>query len=220
MRLHTRLASLTCALLAPLAPLSVANAQTYQVYTNSFEAALDQPPWGTAAHLNWASNFSTFVGQFSNNGTILMLPSPTLGAGQSAQYTLTFDLYTIDKWEGTAGNDYFGLLMNGNVMFYESFATNGTAQSFRAPNVGPANLGFNSSYNDAIYRDISVPFTVSSVPHVWISWYSSGINPSVSEASWGVDNVRVSYTVVPAPGTAGLALAAGLSCLRRKRRSC
>lgn len=218
MRLHARLGLLAGVLAAPLAAPLAVNAQTIQMYSSTFESGLDKPPWGTAAYLTNANTFTNFVGRFNSTAsTILMLPVATgLAPGQYPLYNLTFDLYTIDRWEGTASNDYFDIRVNDVNVFHESFSTTGAAQSFRAPNIA-GHLGFNSSYADAIYRDISIPFITPSQAHVWIVWDSTGLG-LVNDSAWGVDNVRVSYTVVPAPASAGLLSLAGAGLLRRRRR--
>jgi hypothetical protein len=213
MRRSARLGLLAGAILAPAA----AQAQT-QIYSNDFESGIGAN-WGTAAILDSGVNFSSFIGRYSSgNGTILMLPTPSIGGlnpGEYPAYNLVFDLYTIDNWTGTAGGTHFNIWANSVMVFDESFATNGAAQSFRAPDVGPTNLGFGTS-NDAIYRNISVPLNLTSPPHIWIGFGSTGL-PSVSSGSWGIDNVRVNYTIVPAPASAGLLGLGGLAALRRRR---
>jgi len=199
------------------APLA-ANAQSGQLYSNNFESGLDQPPWGTAAFLTNASPFTNFVGRFgAGHSTILYLETPVIQSWQTINYTLTFDLYTIDRWEGTAGADYFDLRMNGDNIFHQSFSTNGSAQTFRAPDIGPAHLGFDSTAMDAIYRNIVVPFNAGNSAHIGIVFDSSGLG-LVNVSSWGVDNVRINYTIAPAPAGAGLLALAGAGGLRRRRR--
>lgn len=211
MRLITAL--LAGLLLAPAA----ANAQT-QIYSNNFESGIGSN-WGTAATLSSGPAFTNFIGRYSSgNGTILMLPVPSipgLQAGQFPQYNLVFDLLTIDNWDGAAGGDSFDIWINDVNSFHETFTTHGGSQSFRAPDVGPSPLGFGSA-NDAIYRDITVPFTANGAPHIWIGFGSFGLS-SVSDGSWGIDNVRVNYAVAPAPAGAALLGCSGLLALRRRR---
>lgn len=210
---------LTTALLAALCLTPVAaNAQT-QIYANNFESGIGAN-WGTAAILSNAPALSNFIGRYhSGNGTILMLPVPTipgLQAGQYAQYNLILDLFTIDNWDGTAGGDSFDIWINEVNMFHETFSTHGGAQSFRGADVGPSSLGFGGSH-DAIYRNITVPFTATGAPHIWIGFGSFGLS-NLSDGSWGIDNVRVNYNVVPAPAGAALLGCSGLVALRRRRR--
>lgn len=212
---------LAAALLAgTLLAASQANAQTI-VYSNNFESGIGAN-WGTAATLANAGPFTNFIGRYSSgNGTILMLPIPTipgLQSGQYPQYTFKFDLYTIDNWDGTAGGDSFQVYLNSAVVFDQTFTTHGGAQSFRLPDAGPSPMGFGAA-NDAIYRNITIPFNfgTTGAPHIWIGFGSYGLS-SVSDGSWGIDNVSVSYTVVPAPASAALLGCSGLVALRRRRR--
>ncbi len=211
-----RLALLAGLLLAPIA----ANAQT-QIYANNFESGIGAN-WGTAATLSSNSNFTNFIGRYhSGNGTILMLPVPTvpgLQSGQYPQYNLVFDLFTIDNWDGTAGGDSFDVWINDVNSFHQTFTTHGGAQTFRPADIGPSSLGFGTA-NDAIYRNVTVPFNFGTggAPHIWIGFGSFGLS-SLADGSWGIDNVRVNYTVVPAPASAALLGCTGLLGLRRRRR--
>jgi uncharacterized protein (TIGR03382 family) len=135
-------------------------------------------------------------------------------------YTVTFDFYCIDSWDGDNilhGTDHFRVSANGQVILDETFANqDGATQSFRAPDVGPVELGFNTNFRDSIYRRISRDFTVPMGEQIRLTWADGGLQ-GMNDESWGIDNVDVTYRVVPAPGVAGVALA-GLSLLGRRRR--
>jgi len=136
-------------------------------------------------------------------------------------FLLTFDFYAIDSWDGsdtTWGPDTFRVLVDGEPLFVETFANQHGNQTFEGePDEGGANLGYNH-WNDSIYRGIEVPFEVGpGATVVEIVFGGKGLQPMPDE-SWGVDNVNVSYQVVPLPGAAwaGLAGLAGLTALRRR----
>ena len=62
--------------------------------------------------------FGTFSGRFSNQTQTLRVGG--LIAGQT--YRLTFDLYVFDTWDGTDGDDFLDVLINGTSRFHESFS--------------------------------------------------------------------------------------------------
>jgi hypothetical protein len=90
----------------------------------------------------------------------------------------------------------------------------GYSQSFRAPNVGPITMGFAPSQADAIYRSIDLPFFVPAGDPIRLHWNDVG----GLSGTWGIDNMTVSYEILPSPGP--LAAFAGLGALglRRRRR--
>ncbi len=107
--------------------------------------------------------------------------------------------------------------INNQNVFDQTFGNQpGSTQSFRAPTVGPAMLGYDPRWLDSIYRNISVDFTVPVGDQIHITWYDGGLQ-GMSDESWGIDNISVTYQTVPAPGLAGFS-ALGLLGLRRRRR--
>jgi hypothetical protein len=138
-------------------------------------------------------------------------------------YSLEFDLYTIDSWdgEGRYGPDVFEVRANGATMFHETFSNGLKPQSFRPPDVGPEHLGYGSTWKDSIYRDIRVDFTIpEGSQNVSVTFVGIGLQGLIDE-SWGIDNIGLSYEVrygpIPAPATLGAA-AAGLALFGRARR--
>ncbi|MBX3377308.1 MAG: hypothetical protein KF678_09945 [Phycisphaeraceae bacterium] len=190
-------------------------------YSNNFESGLGTG-WGTAAQVTQHTNFSKFVGRYSGNQGVLLTvakPSvPTPPAGSWVEYRLTFDFYAIDSWDGddpTYGPDYFCVSVNSNTVFAQTFANQHQYQSFMPPTVGGIDLGYGAAF-DSIYRDITVTFNPGTASNISVSWYGIGLQ-GIADESWGIDNVRLSYAVVPSPA-AGSALAlAGLAMLRRRR---
>ncbi len=139
-------------------------------------------------------------------------------------YTLEFDLYVIDSWdgEGKYGPDVFEVRANSGVIFHETFSNGLKPQSFRPPDVGPTHLGYSSSFKDSIYRDISVSFQLpEGSQKLSLTFEGIGLQGLVDE-SWGIDNITVSYQVVngmiPAPGTLAPG-AAAVALLARRRRT-
>lgn len=145
------------------------------------------------------------------------------GTGGALSYRLnvTFDLYVIDSWDGTEstyGVDKFLVRANNTLIFDESFTNQtGNHQSYTgAPEVAGTNLGFNT-FNDSIYRNISLDFTVPQGQPI-VLLFTDTLNQINNDEAWGIDNVRVSYTVVPAPGVMAMLGGLGTFAARRRRR--
>ncbi len=144
------------------------------------------------------------------------------GGGENAfiQYTLTFDLYIIDSWDGNYrihGPDTFEVLANGRSIFYETFANQHEYQTFREPDIGRSHMGYNEGARDSIYRAISIPFTIDeNDPRLRLSFRAIGLQ-GIQDESWGIDNVGVAYEIVPAPASLAPISIAALA-LRRRRR--
>ena len=158
--------------------------------------------------------FSRFLGRFSNDEALLTLTGLTPGTS----YTLNFDFYILDSWDGgnVANGDGLGVWVNNQVVLRETFANyNGNppsaTQTFqRSPDEGRGALGFNPSFVDAIYRSLEFSFTPTTNFSVV---RFRGLNlQEIADESWGIDNVRVrstasttatiiSATTLPAPGS-------------------
>lgn len=138
------------------------------------------------------SVFSVFSGRFNNTPQTLTLTN--LVPGQS--YTIGFDFYALDSWDGNGQNDTFLVRVNGQNAFSYTFGNYNAeppsvAQSFpRGPDEGRAQYGVGPSYVDAIYRNIEVTFTASNATTL-ISFVGSGVDGDLNDESWGIDNISV-----------------------------
>ncbi|MBI5387108.1 MAG: VCBS repeat-containing protein [Verrucomicrobia bacterium] len=137
--------------------------------------------------------FSRFSGRFGNQAQRLVLTN--LVVGQS--YTLGFDFYALDSWDGSAG-DFFNVAVNSVQVFHETFSNyNGdppsNPQSFaRSPDEGRTQYGYRPDYVDAIYRNVELSFTAS---NAYTTFTFSGQNlEDLGNESWGLDNVSVRLT--------------------------
>ena len=89
-----------------------------EVFSDTFEAGAS-PAWSNAAvDRSSQSVFSAFSGRFGNNEQRLSLSGLT--AGQT--YTLSFDLYAFDSWDGTAGGDVFQVSADGTLLMRDSIS--------------------------------------------------------------------------------------------------
>jgi len=224
---------LALAVAVSLIPAAAASADV-QYYSNNFETSTLESGWGHTARIETGpAVFSKYVGRYSentptvlNNSVSLTLNratddtgNPGSGGAQTTIYTLMFDFYAIDSWRGndsTSGPDKFEVYINSVNTFSHTFSNTTAGQSFRAPDVGPALLGYGASAKDSIYRDITIPFEIGSAPTMIIKWRSDGLT-GINNESWGIDNVRISYNVVPAPGSLALLALGGIAAGRRRR---
>ena len=134
--------------------------------------------------------FTSFSGRFNNDSQTLTLPTVP-----GEVYSLTFDLYAIDSWDGSnainAGPDYFIVEVDGTEAFNEPIANNSTADlySFRLPDE-TGSFGFNPDHSDAIYRDISITFQASGET-TEIRFLDDLVSQGLEDESWGIDNVEI-----------------------------
>jgi hypothetical protein len=212
--------------MAAAAPAALAQRTT--LYTQNFEAGMGAEWSANSAVDSWYPTFTNFNGRYSNSYTQLTMNQPSGGHlpgvgvnGSFLQYWITFDLYIIDSWDGletTYGTDRVLLSNNGSTIMNETFSNQpGTLQSFRSADVGPEMLGFDSRFRDSIYRQVTVPFTVPMDTQIRLRWFDGGLQ-GVADESWGIDNVKVEYQIVPAPGALAL-VGAGLLTIARRRRT-
>ncbi len=89
-----------------------------EIFADTFEAGAN-PAWSsTTVDRSNQSVFSAFSGRFGNNEQRLSLSGLT--AGQT--YTLSFDLYAFDSWDGTTGGDVFQVSADGTLLMRESIS--------------------------------------------------------------------------------------------------
>ncbi|MBI3867281.1 MAG: VCBS repeat-containing protein [Verrucomicrobia bacterium] len=165
-------------------------------YFNNFETGVESAWSMGTIETSEPERFTQFLGRFGSGGPMLTVTGLTVGVS----YTLGFDLYVIDSWDGGSAltGDDFAVWADSASVFRESFSNYngnppGGAQSFpRSPDEGRANFGFNASLVDAIYRSIEINFTASNAISV-IRFQGANLQ-AVDDESWGLDNVRVRTT--------------------------
>ncbi len=204
------------------------------LYENNFQGKTLGSEWSSNSVLTNGEDgevFTRFNGRYTNEATVLTLDAISAsgglgggdnngggdgGGGGGSQYIV----YTLefDSWDGddtSYGPDTFEVLQGREVLFSETFANTHTGQSFRQPDIGPENLGFSPAWKDSVYRDISVTFEIPADAETFsLRFRGVGLQSMIDE-SWGIDNVTVSYSVVPAPATLS---AGGLMLLLGGRR--
>jgi hypothetical protein len=158
-------------------------------YFTDFEGGAG-PEWMvSAADNSEAMGFTRFSGRFGNGGQTLTVTN--LVPGQP--YTLGFDLYVIDSWDGTSGGEYFNVAVNGLQLFHQNFGNANATQGYtNQPDEGRLNFGFTPSYTDSIYRNLEVPFVASNGVALFL--FSAQNLEAIDNESWGLDNVSLRLT--------------------------
>ena len=101
--------------------VKVLDASNNVVYSTNFENGAG-PEWSNRTTDNsYPATFTQFLGRFSNDSTFLSLANLTAGG----KYTLHFDFYAIDSWDGNtssgSGPDYFDVGVDGTRLFHNTF---------------------------------------------------------------------------------------------------
>lgn len=208
------------------------------IYAEDFETLPLGSEWSTNTVTTSHALLTRYAGRYSESQSISLKLPPFLdigipgddepgdpppgddgpGGGGGTGYLLVFDLYVIDSWDGSStawGPDHFQVVVNGEVVFDETFANQHSNQSYRAPDVGPTHLGYNGAYKDSIYYDIPVAFELDGpVDLLHIKFRGLDLQGLVDE-SWGIDNVRL--YLVPTPASMALLGLAALTVASRRR---
>lgn len=144
-------------------------------------------------------------------------------------YALTFDLMIFDSWDANNvgyGPDKFTVNINGETVFDELFEIHWLPNNFRMPDELPELNAYHLSWQDQIYRDITLQFDIDSDTDHFDFEFIGTLDQWINDESWGIDNVRVeamgrvapaAAPAVPAPASLTL-LATGLGLVSRRRR--
>ncbi len=88
------------------------------IFADSFEGGA-KPQWNISTTDNSAPGvFSQFSGRFNSATQTLNLSGLTAGLS----YTLKFDLYVLDSWQGLANSDFFDVTVDGQTLFHEALS--------------------------------------------------------------------------------------------------
>jgi hypothetical protein len=169
--------------------------------------------WSSGA-TDQAAAFTRFSQRRTNSALTL-----TLDTMDGQAYSMIFDLYLIDSWDGsnpTWGQDRFNVKVGSAVAFSELLDNqmNSPHSTFRNPDVVDyLAFGNRDADRDAIYRGLTIDFVANGETTV-LSFYGSGLQGKNDE-SWGIDNLSVA--AVPTPATATLLGGVALFATRRRR---
>jgi YD repeat-containing protein len=165
--------------------------KTEVVYSEDFEHGVGKEWSSSLTDNSYPTIYTQFSGRYSNSSQTLALAT-TLGK----TYTLNFDLYAIDSWDGSstfAGPDYFDVWVNDKRNFHETLSNVSSTQTFRLPDQQHIDGTFGGYWYDSIYRDVSVTFTALDST-TQIRFTDNGLQ-GLSDESWGIDNVEVKQLI-------------------------
>ena len=175
----------------------VPRASPSSIYFNDFETKVG-PQWSKTSTDTTPRGDRKFLGQFGNETVTLTLKD----LPPHAKAKLSFDLFVIQSWDGNDtpfGPDIWDLrVRDGPTLLHTTFSK-GERQAYPssypdgdyAPRTWAAEknmLGY-SFYGDAVYNlSFTFPHSANSLV---IDFSASGLQ-TLSDESWGLDNVKVS----------------------------
>jgi hypothetical protein len=140
-------------------------------------------------------------------------------ASAASATTLSASLAIIDSWDNgnfCCGPDILSVKLDGNSVFsavFDNYLNGGptVATGLTTLSYG-SNLGFNDTFNDAAYTLTLALGSLAAGPHTleFVTSSSSEGWQGGTDESLGVDNLQITGTLVPEPGSA-LLLAVGLA---------
>jgi hypothetical protein len=166
------------------------------------------------ANIPYAHDFETTMGSEWSNGTVTSNATFTTFAGRhrttplklalyttaGETYSIVFDLYAIDSWDGDdpgggKGPDSFIVSANGGQIFSHTLVHESPAQgmTYPCPYDQMGQYGFNSSWKDAIYRRVEAVFTAteSVTTLAFTAQLTDEAGQGFNDESWGLDNISV-----------------------------
>ncbi|MDX1952258.1 MAG: FG-GAP-like repeat-containing protein [Verrucomicrobiota bacterium] len=130
------------------------------------------------------SPLTRFNGPYSNDSREIVFDNLVVGTS----YTVLFDLYVIDSWDG--GSDTFIVRLDGTEVVRGTLSNFGQAQTFPFPrSQGPEDMISVPGWPDSIYR--AVTFTFEATNSVATISFAGQNLEGVGNESWGIDNFRV-----------------------------
>ncbi|MBS0198411.1 MAG: hypothetical protein JSR77_16800 [Planctomycetes bacterium] len=192
------------------------------------------PEWSHRLVETAPLNDQRFLGQFADSDVSLSLP--TVRAGE--RVNLSFDFLAIRTWDGNDGGggpgpDIFTVsVANGPILLASTFSVGDPLSRHRMSYPAVAGVESHPSRTGAIENNsLGYTYGPNNVPldATWrltfnflaptdgleIHFAALGLQDIMDE-SWGLDNVSVSTSTVPTPGSMALALT-GFGLLLRRR---
>ncbi|MGK7874836.1 MAG: PEP-CTERM sorting domain-containing protein [Xenococcaceae cyanobacterium] len=226
------------------------------VFSTDFEAGLPSEFSGAGGvesvqgYAGIGNTGNTFSGDFLVNRSQRNPASSTQltlsGLPAHDSVNIGFLLGIINSWDGSNENDRFNVMVDGNLIFSETFDHFNTIdQSYVAPTNGQLtsrvfvngqdrfpDLGFGGApeWGDAAYDMtlepslLHIPHTSSDLTVTWFGQFYSG-QPHPEDEFWGIDNLEISLNGTESPSVPepsmilGTAMGLGFGVVLRKKRS-
>lgn len=165
-------------------------------YFTDFESGTPTGWWNY--RFNSQATLTRFLGTY---GKVSGTQEPAyllLNGTPNKRYTLVFDLYLIDSWDGGStswGPDSFTVtdLFTGTIFNAVPYSAHSPSSPATYPGMwDQAGTYYGSSYNDTIYRSVVVRF--NSISSLIVLMFQGGATEDLANESWAIDNVRVIET--------------------------
>jgi hypothetical protein len=199
-----------------------------QVFFTDFETADPSDPasFGSRAQ---TQGFLTYLPSVQNwflwndttgnpaNSTIFSLT----GLTSHSYMDISFLLAVIDSWDGLNGPDVFNVRVDGNLVFSKGYTNfvegepySGTREFFRQA----AGFTEGDSYMDSAYS-LAITGIAHTAPTATIEFFASGAGwQGLTDESWAIDNLDISISDAPEPGSMLLAGAGVVALFVRRRK--
>ncbi len=167
-----------------------------RVFFDDFESGASSSWSDSRIDSSYPNVFTQFSGRFNHGSQTL-----TLATIPGETYTLEWDLYLLDSWDGSHslyGPDYFNIDIDEKQVFHETFTNfpeQNFPQTFTESPYEIGSYGLTSYYRDSIYRDIQLTFTAQNATTT-IRFsdelnFVESVSLGLADETWGIDNVEV-----------------------------
>lgn len=213
----------------PIAIMSASLASAQTLLSTDFNSSMPSEFSGSGSlvDIQGYAGVGAFSGNFLQNDAIGSSSMFTFtGLASHTTVSVGFLLAVLDSWDSDNGSpspDYFGVRVDGNLVFQATFANAGGSNTYAGNDIGGGLVqrGFNTSWADRAY-DMNTEALLQNIAHtsstlqVEFVGFGNGYQGGTDE-SWAIDNLTVTSDAVPEPASM-FVLAAGLGLLAKRRR--
>jgi len=133
-------------------------------------------------------DFTKFLGRFAGTGGNQGVSKTFALSGLQPEVTVQFDFFQLDSWD----NERFRVYIDDAQLANDLFSHGGTENPANATPMGPNSNQVFSRWNDQRFRyEFTVPVSDTDIK----LGFGSTLNSSISDESWGIDNVVIKEDV-------------------------